>query len=121
LGAAVDGYEEGGIYKSYFPSVNKRLTQEIPVFPELTTFLTGHGNIISHLYRLGQTDNRMCPCELEEQTVDHLIFKCKTLRNQREEIIRQIRNTGGNWPATNETLTNNYQIFFVKFVKSLEF
>jgi len=73
--------------------------------------LTGHGNIKSYLYRLGLTDNPMCPCE-EEQTVDHLIFKCKKLRNQRNEI-RQIKNTGGNWPATNETLINNYQNFFL--------
>jgi len=46
----------------------------------------------------------MCPCEEEEQTVDHLIFKCKKLRNQRKEMIRQIKNTGSNWPATSETL-----------------
>ena len=120
VGAAVDGYEKGGSYKRFFPSVRKRLTQKIPIFPLLTTMLTGHGNIKSYLYRLGLTDNRMCPCEEEEQTVDHLIFKCKKLHNQRNEMIRQIKNTGGNWPATNETLINNYQNFFVKFVKSLE-
>jgi len=62
----------------------------------------------------------MCPCEEEEQTVDHLILKCKKLRNQREEMIRQIKNTGGNWRATSETLINNYQNYFIKFVKSLE-
>ena len=61
----------------------------------------------------------MGPCEGEEKNVDHLIFKCKKLRNQREEMIRQ-KNTGGNWPATSETLINNYQNFFVKFVKSIE-
>ena len=33
----------------------------------------------------------MCLCEEEEQTVENLIFKCKKLRNQREEIIRQIK------------------------------
>jgi len=82
--------------------------------------LTGHGNIKSYLYRRGLTDNRICPCEEEGQTVDHLIFKCKKLRNQRNEMIRQIKNTGGNWPATNETLINNCQNLFVKFVKSLE-
>ena len=54
----------------------------------------------------------MCPCEEDEQTVDHLIFKCKKLRNQREEMIK--KNTGGNWPATSETLINNYQNFFCK-------
>ena len=103
--------ERGQLQKLFSPSVKKRLTQKIPIFPELTTLLTGHGKIKSYLYRLGLTDNRVCPCEEEEQTVDHLIFKCKKLRNQREEMIRQIRNTGGNWPATNETLINNYQTF----------
>ena len=82
--------------------------------------LTGHGKIGSYLYRLGLTDNPIWPCEEEEQTVNHLTFKCKKLRNQRNEMIRQIKNTGGNWPATNETLINNYQHFFIKFVKSLE-
>jgi len=62
----------------------------------------------------------MCPCEEEEETVDHLIFKCMKMRNQREEIIREIKNTAGNWPETNETLINNYQYFFVNFVKCLE-
>jgi len=116
----VNGYEEGGSYKTFYPSVKKRLTQKIPIFPELTTLLTGHGNINSYSYRLRLTDNHMCPCEEEEQTVDNLIFKCKKLRNQREEMIRQIIITGGNWPATSETLINNYQNFFVKFVKSIE-
>ena len=82
---------KGAVTKAFFPSVKKRLTQKIPIFPELTTMVTGHGNIKSYLYRLGLTDNRMCLCEEEEQTVDHLIFKCKKLRNQREEMIRQIK------------------------------
>ena len=41
---------------TFFPSVKKRLTQKIPIFPELTTMLTGHGNIKSYLYRLGLLD-----------------------------------------------------------------
>ena len=66
----------------------------------------------------------MCPCEEEEEeeeTVDHLVFKCKKLSNQRNEMIQQIKSTGGNWPANNETLIKNYLNFFVKFVKSIEF
>ena len=64
----------------------------------------------------------MCPCEEEEQTTDHLIFQCKKLRNQRNEMIKQIKKTtGSNWPTTNETLVNNYLQIFVKFVKSTDF
>ena len=61
------------------------VTHKIPIFPKLTTMLTGHGKIRLYLYRLGITDNPMCSCE--EQTVDHLIFKCKKLCNQRNEMI----------------------------------
>jgi len=49
--------------------------------------LTGHGKISSYLHRFGLKDNPMCPCEEEEQTIDHLIFKCKKLSNQRNEMI----------------------------------
>jgi len=97
--------------------VRKRVTQKIPIFPELTTMLTGHGKISPYLYRLGLTDNRMCPCEEEEETIDHLIFKCKKLRNKRKEMIRQIKTLGGNWLATNEI--NNYQNFFLSNLLSL--
>jgi len=57
----------------------------------------------------------------EEQTPDHLLCQCKRLNNQRNGIIKQIKNTGGDWPTTNETLVNNYFKIFVNFVKSIDF
>jgi hypothetical protein len=63
----------------------------------------------------------MCPCEEEEQTSDHLIFKCKRLNKQRNDMIKQITTTGGDWPTTNEKLINNYLQIFVNFVKSIDF
>jgi hypothetical protein len=69
----VDKYGEGAVTKAFFPSVRNRLRQKIPIFPEFTTMLTGHGKLRSYLYRFGLTDNPMCPCE-EEQTTDYLIF-----------------------------------------------
>ena len=65
--------------------------------------------------------NAMCPYEEEEeeQTPDHLIFQCKKLRNQKNEIKN--KNNSGNWPTSNETLVNNYLQFFVTFVKSIDF
>jgi hypothetical protein len=63
----------------------------------------------------------MCQCEEEEQTSDHLIFQCKKLNNQRNDMIKQIKNTGSDWPTTNETLVNNYLKIFVNSVKSIDF
>jgi len=36
-------------------------------------------------------------------------------------MVKQIKNTGGNWPTTKETLVNNYLKMFVQFVKSIDF
>jgi len=63
VGAAVDGYEEGGSYKSLFPSVKKMLIEKIPIIPQLTNLKIAHSNKNSYLYRLGLTERRMCPCE----------------------------------------------------------
>ena len=63
----------------------------------------------------------MCLCGEEEQTADSLIFHGKKLRRQRNEMIKKINKTGGNWPTTNETLVNNYLKICVKFVTSIDF
>jgi ribonuclease HI len=112
---------KGAVTKAFFLSVRNRLRQKIPIFPEFTTVVTGHGKLKSYFYRYGLTDDLMCLCEEEEQTVEHLILCCKKLNNQKNEMIRQIKNTGGNWPITNETLVNNYLQIFVRFVKSIDF
>ena len=49
----------------------------------------------------------MWPCEEGEETVDHLIFKLKKLINQRNKMLQEIKDTGGNWPAKDETLIRN--------------
>ena len=36
-------------------------------------------------------------------------------------MIKQIKNTGGNWPTSKETLANNYLKNVVQFVKSVDF
>jgi len=67
----------------------------------------------------------MYPCKEEEdgeeQTTDHLIFQGEKLRNQRNEMIKQLKNTGGNWPTTNETFVKNCLPIFVKFVQTIDF
>ena len=90
-------------------------------FTTVTLLVTGHGKLRSYLHRFGITDNPMCPCEEEEQTADHLIFQCKRLTNQRNNMIKQIKDTGGDWPTTKETLVNNYLHIFVNFAKSIDF
>jgi len=57
---------------------------------EFTSMVTGHGKLRSYYHRFGITDNPTCPCaEAEDQTTDHLIFRCKKLRKQRTEMIKK--------------------------------
>jgi hypothetical protein len=64
----------------------------------------------------------MCPCEeAEHQTTDHLIFRCKKLNNQRTELIKEIKNNGGDWPTTHDVIAKDYLKAFQKFVKSIDF
>ena len=82
---------EGAVTKAFFPSVKNRLRQKIPTFPDFITTVTGHGKLRSYLHRFGLIDNTIWRCEEErEQTANHLIFQCKKLRMQRNEIIKQI-------------------------------
>jgi hypothetical protein len=74
------------------------------------------------LHRFGLTDNPKCPCEEEEeQTTNHSAFHSKTSHNQRNEMIKQIKHTSGNWPKMNEMLVSEYLQIFVKFMKSIDF
>jgi hypothetical protein len=91
---------KGAVTKAFFPLVRNRLREKIPIFPEFTVLVTEHGKLRSYLHRFGITDNPMCPCEKEQQqqqqqTADHLIFQCKRLTNQRNNMIKQIKDTGG--------------------------
>jgi len=56
--------------------------------------MTGHGNIQSYLHQL----------KTGTQTVDHLIFQCKRLKNEREILKNSILKVG-NWPVSKSELT----------------
>jgi hypothetical protein len=62
----------------------------------------------------------MCPHEeAEDQTADHLLFRWKKLHNQRTDMIKKIKNVGGDCPMANKTLVNGFLQIFVKFVNSI--
>ena len=53
---------------------------------KFTTIVTGHGNIKTYLYKYKITENPMCSCENGEQSVDHILFDCKLLENDRVRL-----------------------------------
>jgi hypothetical protein len=74
---------KGAITKDFFPSVERRLAVNLNLNQNVTTIMTGHGNIRSYVHRLKIIGSPECPCKQGIQTVDYLIFQCKRLMNER--------------------------------------
>jgi len=66
----------GEITKEYFPVVADRLNTSINITPNLTTIVTGQGNIRSYLHRFERIDTPTCACGSSDQTTDHMLYKC---------------------------------------------
>jgi hypothetical protein len=92
-----DHTTKGAITKSFFPKTAERLKLEVNVTTNLTTIVTGHGNIKSYLHKRKILDSPMCSCKSEEQTVDHIIFECKLLEQERERLKATVLRSE-NWP-----------------------
>jgi len=68
------------------------------------------------------THTHTCPCRLqEEQTINHIIFKCTQLENERRILQTAITRTGDTWPTPYEQLTGKHIKLFIQFVRSIDF
>ena len=111
---------KGEITKSYFPSVKDRLRTKTTLTPNLTTLLTGHGRLRSYYHRFKITNNPMCSCNQEEETVKHVIYKCKKFSKERKLLIESVTKCGKAWPVTQKCLISNFKGAFLTFVKCIE-
>ena len=93
----------------------------VPITPEFTAVVSGHGMTKTYLHRFSLTDDPTCPCSEGEQTVEHLICVCRILEPQRSYLIQHIKTSGGFWPPTNNELVAKYLNAFSQFVKSIDF
>jgi hypothetical protein len=65
--------------KNFFPNIIDRLKRKIPVTPNFTTMVTGHGKLKSYFYRLHIIEDPGCTCNQGDQTVEHLLMHCTKL------------------------------------------
>jgi len=83
----------------------------------LTTILTGHGNIKSYLHRFHISGDPMCPCGKGEQTTEHIIYDCERLKKERGRL----RAVVNNWPTSKRIIITRYYKEFAKFNNSISF
>jgi hypothetical protein len=88
--------------------------------PNVTTIVTGHGNIRSYLHRLKITGSPECPCKHDTQTAGRLISKCKRLNNEKE-ILKNILLKVGNWPEGKSELTIRNLKQLSRYINSIDF
>ena len=110
----------GKVTKSFFPHVRDRLKTKVKVSSSFTAVLTGHGKTKVYLQRFHIIDNSMCPCNKSDQSVDHILYECDLVKEERSTLIKQIQKTE-KWPVTKNTLISKYQKLFKRFVDSIYF
>jgi transketolase len=77
--------------KQYFPSVQNRLKTKLTLTTKLAAVLTEHGKTRAYLHRFNLRDDARCihVCGHEDQTMDHLLFRCEKTSIQREVLKQQ--------------------------------
>ena len=58
--------------------------------PNLAMMVTSHGNIKSYLYKYKIIDGSMCPCKIGEQTIDHILYDCELVKQERDKLKAEI-------------------------------
>ena len=81
----------------------------------LTAIITGHGKLKSYYHRFKVVDSPFCSCG-DEQTVDHVLFKCGKHRTERDKLKHTILKRGQSSPICKNDLTSNK----IKFLNSIE-
>lgn len=112
---------KGAACRSFFPKLEQRLKMKMPVTPEFTALVSGHGKTKAYLHRFKLADDPMCPCNGGPQTPHHIIFECNNLEAHRSSMMKQITISGGTWPPEKEELTTKYLKAFLNFIKLIDF
>jgi hypothetical protein len=112
---------KGAVCRTFFPRLEPRLKMKMPITPEFTALVTGHGKTKPYLHRFKLADDPTCPCNEGQQTSDHIIFECDIVEAQRSSLIKHITVSGGSRPPAKDELITKYLKAFLSFVKSIDF
>jgi len=110
----------GSTTKEYFPDIEGRLKMKLKLTGNLTTILTGHGNIKAYLYRFNISGEQTCPCGEGDQTTDHIIYDCARLKEERDRLRAAVNKTE-DWPTSKRNLLQRHYKEFSKFINSISF
>jgi hypothetical protein len=90
----------------------------INITPNLTTIVTGHGNIRSYLHRFKIIDIPTCACGSSDQTIDHILYECALINQERDSLIATVVKTDV-WSIDKKHLIRKHYQPFVKFINKI--
>jgi hypothetical protein len=107
--------------RQYYPNVSQRLAIKLPISPNFTAMLTGHGKLKDYYHRFKITDDAACICNEGDQTIDHLIWDCQLLMKERNTLRKRIIAKGGRWPLNKPELVKKFTKDFHNFCNAIDF
>jgi len=109
---------KGAITKSFFPKIEDTLKLRLNATPNFTATINGHGNVKFYLYKYKIIYNPMCLCKKGVQTVDHIIFDCTLLEQERDKQKTVVTRTE-NWPVSYNKLSIKYYKNFKEYINKI--
>jgi len=106
---------KGSTTKEYFPDIEGRLKMKLNLTGNLTSIVTGHGNMKAYLNRFKLTDEPTCPCGKGDQTTDHTIYDCGRVTEERDKLGAAVKKTN-EWPTSKLNLIKRHYNEFTKFI-----
>jgi len=92
---------------------------KINLTPNFTAMVTAHGKTRSSLHRFRIIESPECTCVNGHQTVDHLLYDCRELNDERGKLIAHISKED-NWPVRKSELVNRYLKQVIHFINSID-
>lgn len=76
--------------KPWFTDINK----ERYFVTLINRIRTNHYNLKTSLERKGYINDPMCECEREEESLDHVVWRCERYREERKRLVMELRKRG---------------------------
>jgi hypothetical protein len=93
---------------------------KITLTPNFTAMVTAYGKTRSYLHRFKVIESLVCPYANDNQTVEHIIYDCGKLNNERRKLITDISKED-HWPVGKNVLVNKYLKQITHFINSIDY
>jgi ribonuclease HI len=86
--------KKAAVTKQFFPTVQDRINPTLNVNPSFTATVTGHGETRAYVHRFKIKDSATCSCNKEDQTLDHILYKCTLHKTHRDLFKEKVLKSG---------------------------